>query len=107
MAKFCGVVGFGISGETVPGVWTDTIVEHTYYGDLIRNSRRLVESGNVNDNITIDNRISIIADPYACENFHAIRYVSFMGTLWKVVSVEVEYPRLLLTLGGEYNGEQA
>lgn len=103
MAKFCGTIGFAETKETKPGVWTEQITEHTYFGDMNRNTRRLQSSGNLNDNIVIANELSIVADPYANENFHAMRYVEFMGTKWKISSVEVQYPRLILTLGDEYN----
>ena len=72
--------------------------------DLIKNNRKLESSDSVNDNINISNSISIISDPYANENFHKMRYAKFMGTEWKVTNVEVQYPRLILTLGGVYNG---
>lgn len=103
MAKYCGKIGFAETKETKPGVWTEQITEHTYFGDMNRNTRRLQSSGNLNDNIVIANELSIVADPYANENFHAMRYVEFMGTKWKISSVEVQYPRLILTLGDEYN----
>ena len=104
MAKFYGTIGYGKPVETSPGVWENQITERMYSGDLIRNSRRLQSSGNVNDNINISNQISIIADPYANENFHLMKYASFMGTKWKITDVEVQYPRLILTVGGVYNG---
>lgn len=104
MAKLYGVIGYAVTEETTPGVWTEQITERKYFGDLTRNSRKLQNSGNVNDNVTIANNISIVADPYAIQNFHAMRYVEFMGTKWKVSDVEVQYPRLNLTLGEVYNG---
>lgn len=104
MAKFYGAIGYGKSVETSPGVWEDQITERMYRGDLIRNSRRLQSSENLNDNINISNQISIVADPYANENFHLMKYASFMGTKWKITDVEVQYPRLILTVGGVYNG---
>ena len=104
MAKFYGAIGYGKPVETSPRVWENQIAERMYSGDLIRNSRRLQSSGNVNDNINISNQISIIADPYANENFHLMKYASFMGTKWKITDVEVQYPRLILTVGGVYNG---
>ena len=104
MAKFFGTVGFADSVETAPDVWTEQITERPYFGDFLRNTRRLQESGQVNDDITISNEISIVADPYARENFHTMRYIEYMGVKWKVVSVEVQYPRLILTTGGVYNG---
>lgn len=104
MAKWSGKIGFAVSTEKRPGVWVNDIVERRYYGDLTRNLRRLQTSGNLNDNITIANDISIIADPFAKENFHSIRYAEYMGTKWKINNVEVQYPRLILTLGEVYNG---
>ena len=104
MAKFYGSVGYGLLEETVPGVWEDRIVEHSYYGDVIRNNRKLQSSSQLNDNIIVSNEISILSDPFANENFHCIRYVTFMGTKWKVSNVDVQYPRLVLTLGEVFNG---
>lgn len=104
MAKWFGKIGYGETMETKPGVWTEQITEREYYGDLIRNSRRLQTAADkVNDDINISNQLSIVADPYANENFHAMRYAEFMGSKWKITDVEVQYPRLTLTLGGVYN----
>lgn len=104
MAKFYGIIGYAESVEVEPGIWEDQMTERRYYGDLIRNTRRLQSSDKVNDDITTSNEISILADPFAYENFHSMRYVEFMGTKWKVVNVDVQYPRLMLSLGGVYNG---
>ena len=103
MAKFCGVIGYVITRETEPGIYVEEIVENEYYGDVIRNTRRLREAAKVNDDINISNQISIVADPFANNNFHAMRYIVFMGAKWKITQVEVEYPRLTLTIGGLYN----
>lgn len=105
MPKFYGAIGFAETVESVPGVWVDEVVPHNYYGDVNRNIRRLQSGESINDNINISNEISIVADPYARQNFHAIRYVEWMGTKWKVSSIEVQYPRLILSLGDVYNGE--
>lgn len=104
MAKFYGIIGYEITEETEPGIYEEKIVENAYIGDVIKNSRRLQDAGKVNDDITVSNRISIIADPFANNNFHSMRYVEIMGAKWKVTEVEVEYPRLILTVGGLYNG---
>lgn len=105
MAKFSGVIGYGHSVQTAPGVWEDVITEMQHFGDVIRNSRTLQESMlKVNDDLTVGNSISIVADPFASENIFAIRYAKWMGALWTVVNVEVQNPRLLLRLGGVYNG---
>ena len=107
MAKWYGVIGYAETVETKPGVWKEQITERSYYGDLIRNTRRLQSADKLNDDINIANEISIVADPFANQNFHAMRYVEFMGTKWKISMVEVQYPRLILTVGGVYNGKQA
>ena len=103
MAKFYGAIGYAETIETRPGVWEDQITERQYYGDLIRNTRRLESSGELNDDINISNEISIVADPYAIDHFHAMRYVVFMGTKWKISSVDIKYPRIVLSIGGVYN----
>ena len=105
MAQFYGKIGYANTVETKPGVYEEQIVERSYYGDLIRNTRRLQSADQVNDDINISNEISIVADPYATNNFHTMRYAVFMGTKWKISNVEVSYPRLILTLGGVYNGQ--
>lgn len=103
MAKFYGAIGYATAVKTSSGIWEEEITERIYAGDLGRNTRRLQSGAQVNDNLTIANEISIIADPYAYQNFHAMRYVEFMGTKWKVSNVEVQFPRLILTTGGIYN----
>ena len=105
MAKFFGVIGF--SGETVqtsPGVWVEDVTEREYYGDVLRNTRQLREGEKINNDLSVGNSISVVADAYANENFFAIRYVKWAGTLWTVSDVEVESPRLILRLGGVWNG---
>lgn len=104
MAKWCGVIGFAETVEKSPGVWVDEVVPRLYYGDLTRNTRRLQSTDQLNNDINIANELSILADPYANQNFHAMRYAEFMGTKWKIESVEVQYPRLILSLGGVWNG---
>ena len=104
MAKFYGKIGYGEPVETAPGVWQDAITERYYYGDVIRNTRKLQEGEHLNNDISVGNSISIVADAYAYEHFFAIRYILWAGTLWTVSDVEVQSPRLLLRLGGVYNG---
>lgn len=104
MARFHGRVGYGQQLATSPGVWTDTIVEFLYSGDVVRNSRSFREGENLNNDLSVGNSISIVADAYASEHFFAMRYVEWAGVLWTVVDVEVQRPRLLLRLGEVYNG---
>lgn len=107
MARYYGKVGYGENVETSPGVWVDQIKEFSYFGDVIRNTRGLQSGENLNLTITVNNQISILADEYANEHIFAMRYVEWAGALWTVSSVEVQRPRLLLTLGGVYNGPTA
>lgn len=102
MAKFYGTVGFVKTVESAPGVLSEQVVERKYYGNVISRARSLQGSG-VNDNINISDEISIVADPFANENYFAIRFVEYMGSKWKVQSISVQFPRLNLSLGGLYN----
>lgn len=106
MAKFSGKIGFMVTVETEPGYWEETIVEKTYRGDVTRNTSRMQPNSNTIDDITISNSISIVADPFANENFMHMKYVTFMKNKWKISNVEIQYPRILLTLGGLYNEQK-
>lgn len=103
MAKFYGKIGYAETKETAPDVWTEVITERTYTGDVLRNTRRWESGENLNDNLNINNLISIVADAFAYQNFSAIRYIEWMGSKWKITNVEVQRPRLILTIGGVYN----
>ena len=103
MNKFYGVIGYAEHVDDATGLVDETIIERPYYGDVKFMSRRLANDGQINDDISINNEISIIADPYAYSNFANIRYVEWMGTKWKVTNITVEYPRLTLSIGGVYN----
>ncbi len=104
MAKFFGKVGFALETDKGKGVWVDEITEVEYYGDVIRNSRQLSDGDKLNNDISVGNTISIMADEHANQHFFAIRYVEWAGALWSVADIEVRSPRLLLRLGGVYNG---
>lgn len=106
MAKFYGLIGYSTTEETRPDVWVETITERPYYGDIIRESRRVESSkDSVNDGVSLNNEVSIVADLYAQENINEMRYVKIRGTAWKITSVEVQYPRLNISIGGIYNGK--
>ena len=107
MGKWFGKVGYAIATETRPGIWKDEIVEREYYGDVIRNTRQLENSQEVIDDIAVTVSISIVADPFAYNNFHTIKYVEYMGTQWKVKTADPQYPRITLSLGGLYNGKNS
>lgn len=107
MAKFYGKIGYGQTVDKGNGVHELVITERVYAGDVVRNTRRLDNGEKVNDDLTVGNSISVVADPYASNHFFAIRYLEWAGTLWEVTEVEVQSPRLLLRLGGVYNGPKA
>ena len=109
MAKFYGTIGYATAqheghGEYEGVVIDADIVERTYIGDVTRNTRRFENGSDLNDNLQINNQISIVADAYSYEHFFAMKYVRWMGSLWKITNVEVQRPRLILTIGGLYNG---
>lgn len=104
MARFYGAIGYIEQEEVRPGVWVDKVVERMHSGDLIRNTHRSESSETLNDDINIDNEISIIADPFAYENFRHMKYVVLMNAKWEISSVQVQRPRLILSIRGLYNG---
>ncbi len=108
MARFSGTIGFLSTRETDPenhpGVWDEVITERRYYGDVLSNSRRWDQNGNsINDNLVINNRISVVADKFATANMGAMKFVRWLGVAWKITNVEIQYPRVILTIGGEYH----
>ena len=106
MAKWFGVIGYAAVIEISPGVYSDDITERAYSGDVSRyTSRWSASSDKVNDDLDINNQFSILADPFAYQNFHTMKYIEYMGAKWKITSVEVQYPRLLINVGGVYNGQ--
>ena len=105
MAKWHGVVGYIKPVEKSPGVYSNETIERKYYGDIIRNSRRWsTPSEGTNDNLNLSNQISIVADSFATDNSGFMKYVEMMGAKWKITDIELRYPRLVLTIGGLYNG---
>lgn len=106
MAKFYGNIGYVITQETKPGVWEEIPVVKQYCGEQLNTRSKWQTSNYLNDNIDISNQLSIVADPFAYQNFHSIRYVEFQGCKWKVTSVEIQRPRLILSIGGVYNNDR-
>jgi hypothetical protein len=104
MAKFSGAVGYGKDTEVAPGVWDFVITERHAYGDVVRNNLRFQGVDQISENLSVGNSISIVADAYARDNFFAMKYVEWAGEFWEIAEVQVQHPRLLLRLGGVYNG---
>ncbi len=108
MAKFHGKVGYIEENvEIRPGVWDSVVTERPYFGDVIRNSRRIDDGTTINNDRTVGNSISIVADPYALNHFFAMEYIEWAGTLWTISNVDVQSTRLVLRLGGLYHGPTA
>lgn len=107
MAKIRTIVGYGFTKEKTPGVWKMHKIERIYIGDTQRLSRSLQGADKLNDDISLNMQLSIVADPYAYENFMYIRYAEVSGVKWRVTAVEVQYPRLTLTLGEVYNDDES
>ena len=107
MAKFYGSIGFSITNEIRPGAWVEEIVQKEYVGDIIRNTRRNPDSQfTTNGSIILSNQISIVSkDEFINSNFQNIVYVEWKGVKWRVTSIDIERPRLILSLGGVY-GDQ-
>lgn len=107
MSKWFGTIGYAMTNKTAPGVWTDEITERSYYGDMTSDRYKRQNSSGVNDDLILSNVISILADPFAEKNYSHMAYVEIMGTKWKIANVEIQYPRLVLTIGGVWNGNSS
>ena len=107
MGKYYGIVGYVEDVETRKSIWESKVTEREYYGDIIKNNRGLETGDSVNDTLKLNNIVSIVSDPYALEHVFAIRYVEWMGVLWKVENAEIQSPRILLSIGGVYHGPTA
>lgn len=103
MPKCSGFIGYALTGETQPGVWSETITEKKYYGDIVRDNRRIVDQGEINGSINISNNISVISNSFMMSNMAFMRYITFMNSKWKISSVDIKPPRIIITLGGLYN----
>ena len=101
--KWSGNIVLVETKETRPGVWENVTTERNFYGDVIRDIRKNQSSGQVNDDINISNRISIVSNSFVRDNLSFMKYIEFMGAKWKITDVEVQYPRLVLTIGGLWN----
>lgn len=104
MAKFHGSIGYVTTEETAPGVHSEVATERPYTGDILRSNQRWEGTDQLNDNFNINNRFSIVADEFAYTNLQLIRYILWNGNKWKVNSAEIQRPRIVLTIGGVYNG---
>ena len=108
MAKFYGVIGYVLTVEDpeAPSSYIFQTEEREYSGDVTRNLSKYESGGQVVDDFNISNTISIVADPFAFQNFQAMKYIEYMGAKWKIRNAEVQYPRIILNIGGVWNGDE-
>lgn len=106
MARFSGKIGYAKSVESTEyeGVWADTVEEKQHYGDIIKDFRRYQYDGQLNENLNISNKFSVVVNDYLNANMHQMKYVVYRGTRWDIISFELMYPRVILSIGGVYNG---
>jgi len=109
MAKYSGLVGYITQEESSPGVWSSVENPKLMKGDIIRQSSSFQSDGRtssskVNDDITLNHRVSLLGDAYAFSNYYTIKWIALDGLKWQVSSVEIQRPRIIVTLGGLWNG---
>lgn len=107
MARYFGHIGFATQIETSPGIWTDIIEQRPYKGDVIRNGRRYDSGESINDNFTITNTFSIISDAFLYSHIPAMRYIEYLGSKFKITSVDIDRPRVTISVGGVYVPEDS
>lgn len=103
MPKCSGVIGYALAEETQPGVWTEGMVEKKYYGDIVRDNRKVVDQGEINGSINVSNDISVVSNKFMLTNMAFMRYISFANSKWKIKSVDIKPPRMIISLGGFHN----
>lgn len=103
MPKCSGVIGYALVGETQPGVWTEGITEKKYYGDIVRDNRKFDSGNEMNEDISITNKISVVSNSFMLENLSFMKYITFMKSKWKISSVDINTPRMIITIGGVYH----
>ena len=104
--RFAGKIGYvkTVQDENDDSLWKTETTEKLVYGDVLRDTRNNEKSSYLNDNFTITNQFSIVADNYAYHNLQYIKYVEYLGVKWRVTSVDaLPRPRLVLSVNGVYN----
>ena len=105
MAKWFGKIGYVTNVQTAPSVWKNQETVREYFGDIKRNTSGWREnSDSTNDDLTIDVQVSIVADPFAYQHFTSMKWIDLYDAKWKITKIEPQRPRLILTVGGVYNG---
>lgn len=105
--KVSGEIGYAKSIETTPGVYDDQITRKPFSGDLIQDTRKWESDQKVNDNLVLGNRVSILASSFARANLDFMKFVKIGESYWEISNIQIQYPRLFLTLGSVYNGNKS
>lgn len=105
MAKFSGLVGYVTTEQTTPGVWLPVETPKRMRGDIIRQSSSRQNDDKVNSDVSLNHRISLVGDAYSFGNYYNIRWIEVDGLKWEVTGIEIQRPRIIVTLGGPYNGQ--
>lgn len=103
MTKYAGLVGYVTQIETRPGIWEPKSTEKKMTGDVLNLGHSYDTGNKVNDDITLQHKISLVGSPYAYSNLYNLRYLWYMGEKWKIIGVAVERPRIVVTIGGVWN----
>ena len=103
MPKCSGLIGYALVVETQPGVWSEIITDKPYYGDVVTDNRKFNNQNQINDDMNINNNISVISNSFMLDNLAVMKYITFLKSKWKIVSVEIKPPRIIINIGGLYH----
>lgn len=110
MARFYGTVGFmqTVEDDSRPGMYFEKITEYPKrYGDILTNKWNSSPGKSINDDFKVANRISVVCNKKMISEAQFARYIIWNNVKWEITSVDIEPPRLIFTLGGIYNAQQA
>lgn len=100
------VLGFSEKNKEVrPGVWKMQPEEVTHRAKLLTYNKDYDSGEEVNDDLKLRNRYEIVMKDKKLD-YQDMRYVIVKGTKWKVSALEFLEVRIIITLGGVYNGGQ-
>lgn len=101
--KFRGKLGFADHIETEPSIFEETYIERAYRGDVFKRVVKTHSNDTINNNVSLNVRISIVADHYALTHSGSVVYAEYMGQKWTVEDIDVQPPRLIFNLGSLYH----
>ena len=105
MTRCSGNIGYALVAETQPGVWTEEVVDKKYYGEVVTDNRKFTDQNQINDNLNISNNISVVSNKFMLDNMSYMKYITFLKSKWKISSVDIKPPRIIITMGGLYKDQ--